>query len=445
MALSFGTDGVRGVAFEQLTETFVQQLGRAAGEVLGLDRWVVGRDTRESGPRLLSALAAGAARSGVEIVDLGVAPTPVVAHLAALEGCGGAMISASHNPWMDNGIKLFADGGLKLSDAQQSAIQALLDTLGETSEGGSGRDAAGVAVVAAHDDPFGSYRRCVADSIEGRNLDGLGVVLDCANGSASPIAASIFAELGADVVALNDEPDGRNINADCGSTHPERLQAAVVEHGADLGLAFDGDADRLIAVDSRGGLVDGDRIMALFAVDFKERDMLAADTLVVTVMSNLGLRRAMQRAGVNLHETPVGDRHVLEALDRGGFDLGGEQSGHLIFRRLATTGDGILSGLMFADLVHRSVHDSADLAASVMHQYPQVLVNVRVGRRPADVRSELADDVVAIEEQLGDDGRVLVRASGTEPLIRVMVEATTDVVAQAAADRLAAVVAERFV
>lgn len=438
MAISFGTDGVRGVAFAQLTESFVEHLGRAAGEVLGLDRWVVGRDTRESGPRLLEALAAGAASRGVEVIDLGVAPTPVVAHLAAAERCGGAMISASHNPWTDNGVKLFAGGGMKLSDGQQGAVQGLLATDAGSSRLTAPRD------IAIHPDPFGSYRRSLAAAVEGRDLDGLSVVLDCANGAASPIAADVFSDLGAEVVALNDRPDGRNINEGCGSTHPEPLQAAVVELGADLGLAFDGDADRLIAVDGNGGLIDGDRLMALFAVDFRERGRLTHDTLVATVMSNLGLRRAMQRAGVTLHETPVGDRHVLEALDRGGFDLGGEQSGHLIFRRLATTGDGILSGLLFADLVHRSAHSSADLSTTAMTSYPQVLVNVRVDRQPEDVGGELADEVAAVEQQLGDDGRVLIRASGTEPLIRVMVEATSDQLAKDTAEELAALVSERF-
>ncbi len=439
MALSFGTDGVRGVAFEQLTEDFAEALGRAAGEVLGCARWVVGRDTRESGPALTTALAAGAARSGVEVVDLGVVPTPVVAHVAARERCAGAVVSASHNRWSDNGVKLFAQGGHKLSDRAQAAVQTRLEQLLDAPR----PDDDPVAAI-AHPSPHASYVDAVVASLDGRDLGGLHIVVDCANGAASPVAGEVFAAVGATVTLLNATPDGRNINAGCGSTHPEGLQRAVVTAGADLGLALDGDADRLIAVDSGGGLVDGDRLMALFAVDLRDRGLLAKDTLVVTVMSNLGLRRAMRDAAVTVHETPVGDRYVLEALDSGGLVLGGEQSGHLIFRRLATTGDGLLSGVLLADLVRRSGRSSAELAASAMTTYPQVLVNVEIADTPGDVEALLAAEVRQVEARLGDDGRVLVRASGTEPVVRVMVEATSDAVAAETAHELASLVAARL-
>lgn len=438
MSLSFGTDGVRGVAYEQLSVPFVHALGRAAAATFSTDRWVLGRDTRASGPDLAAAFASGAAAGGATVADLGVAPTPAVAYLAAQESCGGVMISASHNPWVDNGVKLFGEGGLKLSDDQQAAVQRRLDEfLAHPMP---------IEAVAPtpHPAPHAAYIASVHEALEGRSLEGLSVVLDCANGAASPVARQIFEGAGAEVTLLHHEPDGQNINEGCGSTHPESLQAAVVEEGADLGLAFDGDADRLIAVDDRGGLVDGDRLMALFAVDLRDRDLLAGDTLVVTVMSNLGLRRAMAAAGVQLHETGVGDRHVLEALDRHGFSLGGEQSGHLIFRRLATTGDGIASGLLFADLVSRAPGTSSQLAEDAMVSYPQVLMNVRVAERPLDVDGPLAAAVAEVEERLGDDGRVLIRASGTEPLIRVMVEATTDELAASTAEELVGVVERTF-
>ena len=438
MALRFGTDGVRGEALTELSTEFVGVLGLAAGEVLETDRWVLGRDTRESGPELTRALAAGAAASGVTIVDLGVVPTPTVAHLSAVENCGGAMISASHNPWMDNGVKLFAPGGQKLRDEQQESVQARLDELIERPD-----PIPSAPSPVAHPDPAGSYCSSIAAALEGRDLSGLRLVLDCANGAASPIAGGLAESLGAEVHLLHDQPDGRNINDGCGSTHPGSLQAAVVELDAHMGLAFDGDADRLIAVDDTGALVDGDRLMAMFAVDLRDRGRLAHDTLVVTVMSNLGLRQAMARAGVQIEETPVGDRNVLEALDAGGFDLGGEQSGHLIFRRLATTGDGLLSGMLFADLLKRSGRAASNLAAEAMTALPQVLLNVPVSARPVDLGT-LDEALSAVETELGSDGRVLLRASGTEPVIRVMVEATTQELARTTATRLATVVAEHY-
>lgn len=441
MALSFGTDGVRGVAFEQLSEDFCVAFGRATAEVFGAQICHVGLDSRESGPTLASALAAGLSAGGVTSVALGIVPTPAVAHGSRRDACLGVMISASHNVWSDNGIKIFAPGGLKLDDATQAELESRLDV-----HLAAGAVGAPVLVSMPNDDSgvIDSYLEMVVGALDGRSLEGFKVVLDCANGASSSVARSLFESVGAEVFVMNAEPNGRNINADCGSTHPQGLQAEVMARGADLGLAFDGDADRLIAVSNDGVLVDGDRIMGLMAVDFRDRGCLTDDTLVVTVMSNLGLRRAMESAGVRLLETGVGDRYVLEALAEHGLSLGGEQSGHLIFADIATTGDGLLSGVLLADLVKRSGVPSSSLASEVMTNYPQVLINVRVAERPTDIAATLSTEIAEAEAALGDEGRVLVRASGTEPLVRVMVEAASADGAQSAAASLAKVVEARL-
>ena len=432
MALRFGTDGVRAEALTVLTTDYVRALGAVAAGVLGRDAMLVGRDTRESGPALRDAFAQGCASVGVSVIDLGVVPTPAVAHLSAVDDLPGAMISASHNPWQDNGIKLFAAGGLKLSDADQDVIQSKLDL--------------GAAVDAERDTPLlrpGSidpYIDAVVASIEGRGFAGQTVVLDSANGSASATAHTIFARLGATVISLADRPDGRNINDGVGSTHPEFLQTAVVEHGADAGFAFDGDADRIVAVGRDGSLIDGDRIIAMTALDRRDRGALVDDTVVITVMANLGFRRALLDQGLHLVETPVGDRYVLEALDAGGFNLGGEQSGHVIHRDLATTGDGVLTAVQLLDACVRRTSDLGEWAASVMTRYPQVLENVRIETKIPDLADQLADAVAAEETVLGDEGRVLIRESGTEPVVRVMVEAAVAEAAQASTDRLVAAV-----
>ena len=499
MEPTFGTDGVRGRAFDELDEVVVHALGRAAGTALGdgstSTRWVVGRDTRESGPALTGALAAGLRAAGAVVVDLGVVPTPVVAFAAQHLGSAGAMVSASHNPWHDNGIKLFAAGGTKLSDADQYEVTQRLDDLGLThadrpsptdianrqidrsrkagaandefagaiddpaADMASGTTAAAGAMVAV--DVTTAYEASLREIVEDRSLDGLHLVLDGANGAQAGIAPGLLRRLGARVTTVFCEPDGRNINDGCGSVHPAALQRAVAEQKADLGVAFDGDGDRLIAVDSEGQLIDGDRQMALFAVDMAERGQLAGDALVVTVMSNLGLRQAMATAGIEVIETAVGDRAVLEALDAGGCSLGGEQSGHVIFRREATTGDGLRSAVHLADLVARrtaphrpsptsraaqtdggeatrSRPTSADLAAQAMQVLPQVLRNVAAG--PGSLDEATLSTIDAIAAEAGSPARVLVRASGTEPVIRVMVEAPTQQAAADLADRLVNVV-----
>ncbi len=441
MTLKFGTDGVRGVANRELTPELALALGRAAARVLGGDRWLIGSDTRRSGPLLAAALAAGLASEGAEVTDLGVLPTPGVALLSAADEVPAAMISASHNAFGDNGIKLFARGGRKLTDEVEAQLEAELGTL--LVPDGARTRPEGAAVGTVTTDPSGAARyraHLVEVVLEGRRLDGVRVVIDTANGAASALAADVLGALGATVTAIHDRPDGTNINDGCGSTYPADLQAAVVAAGADLGLAFDGDADRVIAVDAAGALVDGDQIIGICAIDRHRRGLLAADTVVVTVMSNLGFRQGMAAHGISVVDTKVGDRYVLEELDRGGYSLGGEQSGHVIFRELASTGDGILTGLTVLDLVVRSGRPLADLAAEAMVRLPQVLVNVRTPRRDPQLLEHLAAEVAAAEARLGDRGRVLLRPSGTEPLVRVMVEAPTDAEAHELAEGLAGAV-----
>jgi phosphoglucosamine mutase len=440
MSLKFGTDGVRGTANVELTPELALSLGRAAARVLGGSRWLIGRDTRQSGPMIAAALAAGLASEGVDVVDLGVLPTPGVAFLASESDVPAAMISASHNPFGDNGIKLFAAGGRKLPDDVEAAIEAELLQLGSHVDTKARPEGASVGSVDADAAAVRRYQAHLCDAaLEGRRLDGLRVVIDTANGAASGLAADVLTELGATVVSMHDAPSGTNINDACGSTHPEDLQAAVVAQGADVGLAFDGDADRVLAVDAAGVLVDGDHVIAICAIDLHERGLLDHDTVVVTVMSNLGFRQAMAAHGIEVLVTDVGDRYVLEAMDQHGHVLGGEQSGHVIFRRLASTGDGILTGLCLLDVVARTGRPLAELATA-MTRLPQVLVNVRLPQRDPELVAKLAPAVAEVEAELADRGRVLLRPSGTEPLMRVMVEAPTEDEAQAAAERLAAAV-----
>jgi phosphoglucosamine mutase len=435
MTLRFGTDGVRGPASE-FTDALVVALGQAAAQVLGTTAFVIGRDTRESGERLEMALAVGLSRGGAQPLSMGVVPTPAVAWICAQRGVPGAVISASHNPWSDNGIKFFAAGGRKLSDELETALEQALDAVVARAEASVETESANgietdVNAVAEWCDAVASSVSAVAP---------MRIVIDCANGAASSVAPGIFRGLGLDVEVLHAQPNGRNINDACGSTYPGDLQKAVVANGAALGLAFDGDADRLLAVDERGELVDGDQLIALFACDLRERGQLAGDRVVVTVMSNLGFRLAMDAQGIEVVETPVGDRHVLEALARTSSSLGGEQSGHIVFADRATTGDGVLSGVQLVDLVGRAQAPLSALTGAVMERFPQVLRNVRLDNRRDDVAEAIADDIAAVEQSLGNRGRVLIRLSGTEPLVRVMVEAPTMEQAEAAADNLVAAV-----
>lgn len=433
--LRFGTDGVRGRVPDQLDADYVGRLGRAAAQVLGAGPWLIGEDTRQSSAMLAAALAAGIRDAGAHAERVDVVPTPAVAALATRHRLPAAMITASHNPWFDNGVKIFAPGGSKLSDDVEGAIEAAITTapVPDTPPTASAHRA---ALDEYEEIQFGALRRDV--------LAGLRVVLDCANGATYEVAPRVVADLGADVNVIHADPNGRNINDHCGATHPADLQQAVVKRGADLGLAFDGDGDRVIAVDHLGNVIDGDRMIALAALQLRDEGQLTNNTVVVTVMSNLGFHKAMAAAGIRVVTTPVGDRFVLEALDAGDYAIGGEQSGHIIYRHLATTGDGLLAGVRLAAYVHETGVPLAELAGAVMTSYPQVLVNVVVADRHPLVASELATEIAAAERALNGEGRILVRPSGTEPLIRVMVEAATPALARATADGLAAVVQARF-
>jgi len=447
----FGTDGVRGLANGILTADLALSLAQATAVVLGQGRTadarraagkrltaVVARDPRVSGEFLVAAVSAGLASSGVDVLDAGVLPTPALAYLVGDHDADfGVMVSASHNPAPDNGIKIFARGGVKLPDVVEARIEAAMsgDKLQPTG--------AGVGRITRFSDAEDRYVLHLLQSLPHR-LEGLHVVLDCAHGAAAGVSPQTFADAGARVTVIGADPDGLNINDGVGSTHLDQLAAAVVAHGADLGIAHDGDADRCLAVDAAGRVIDGDQIMAILAVALKERGELTDDTLVATVMSNLGLHRAMADHGIRVEQTAVGDRYVLERMNEGGFALGGEQSGHVIMSRFATTGDGLLTGLHLMSQMARTGRTLAELA-SIMTVYPQVLVNVTGVDRSLVATDEVVQDAVAqASAALGQSGRVLLRPSGTEPLVRVMVEAADAETAHAQAEALAEVVRERL-
>jgi phosphoglucosamine mutase len=437
MGRLFGTDGVRGRFGVDLTIDLATRLGQAAAVVLGRGhprpKVLIGRDTRASGPALEEALIAGIARAGGEGLRAGVIPTAAVAHLTDAYGCqAGAVISASHNEADDNGIKFFGSDGMKLPDAIEDQIESVLQHGdGEAVTPGSGSDAA---------DAEERYLGFLLDGAP--DLAGLRLVVDCANGAAFHVAPEAYRRAGAEVTALFAAPDGYNINEGSGSTHPEALQREVLESGADVGIAHDGDADRLVAVDEKGLLVDGDQILAACAIDAKVRGALPNDAVVSTVMANLGFRRAMGDAGIEIVETAVGDRYVLEAMLERSIIMGGEQSGHLIFLDKHSTGDGILTALRLLGLMTSSGKRLSALAA-VAPRAPQVLLNVRdVAKERLDDANAVWDEVLRVERELGADGRVLVRPSGTEAVVRVMVEATTENAAQSAAERIAKAVRE---
>jgi phosphoglucosamine mutase len=448
VARLFGTDGVRGTANLELTAEIALELSVAAAHVLGeagafgerRPVALVGRDTRASGEFLEAAVVAGLASAGVDVVRLGVIPTPGVAHLVGqLDADLGVMLSASHNPMPDNGIKFFARGGVKLDDDIEDAIEQRMGEVWLRPTGaGVGRvvqDRGAIEAYVAH--LVGSLG---ADS----SLEGLKVVIDCANGAASMTALAAFEAQGAEVVPLHAAPDGLNINDNCGSTHMVSLQEAVLLHRADLGIALDGDADRCLAVDHMGTVVDGDQILAILALSMREEQALHGDTVVATVMSNLGFLNAMRDAGVHVDQTKVGDRYVLEAMNANGFTLGGEQSGHVIMSEFATTGDGVLTALHVAARMARTGKSLRKLA-SVVTRLPQVLVNVPgVNKARAGIDPVVNAAVSAATRELGRNGRVLLRPSGTEPLVRVMVEAGTAERAMEVAEQLARVVRDRL-
>ena len=442
MAL-FGTDGIRGLANGQtLTAEIAVDVAVAAAHILvesssnkgKRPRAIVGQDSRASGEFLEAAVAAGLASAGIDVYRVGVLPTPAIAYLVGESGADlGVMISASHNPMPDNGIKLFSRGGGKLDDSIEAAIEK---RMGEPWTRPTGRN---VGRIIFDETASARYLNHLATSVT-TPLKGLKIVVDCANGASSFVAPLAYEKAGATVVAIHRSPDGWNINENCGSTHLEDLQAAVVKEGADFGIAHDGDADRCLAIDGAGKVVDGDAIMTILAIGFKNRGGLTSNTIVGTVMSNLGFMHAMKDAGISVISTAVGDRYVLEKMIEGDFSLGGEQSGHLIMREFANTGDGILTALQLAQEVVRSGKSLAELA-SQMQRFPQVLINVSdVKKDKLDESAAIATAVATAESTLGENGRVLLRASGTEALVRVMVEASSDNLAQDIATSLAAVV-----
>ena len=438
MGRLFGTDGVRGVANRELTAELGLALGSAAARRLAVPTAsrrrvaVVGRDPRASGEMLEAAVIAGVTSEGVDVLRLGVLPTPAVAHLVAAYGADfGVMISASHNPMPDNGIKIFGPGGHKLDDDAEDRIEELVAQ-------GPGLRPVGADLgrVVVAPDALDRYLDHIAAAAP-VSLSGLTVVVDCSNGAASAAAPRAYTAAGARVIAINAEPDGLNINEGCGSTHLEPLQEAVLAHGADLGLAHDGDADRCLAVDGAGRVVDGDAIMMVLALAMNEAGELASGTLVATVMSNLGLHLAMREAGITVRTTGVGDRYVLEELRAGAYTLGGEQSGHIVMPAFGTTGDGILTGLLLMSRMVRTRTPLAALAAP-MRTMPQVLINVAVADKATAAESPAVLSAVAqAEAELGDTGRILLRPSGTEQIVRVMVEAPDEDTARQVAHRVA--------
>lgn len=430
----FGTDGVRGIANTELSCDLAYNLGRAGGYVLtrrdGKDcddrggeriRVVVGKDTRISGDMLESALSAGLMSVGCDVISVGVIPTPAVAYLTRFyEADCGVVISASHNPVEYNGIKFFNDKGFKLDDKIEEEIETYLEDMDRIKQNPVGLNVGRKIHDHEAQRHYINYLKSKVDV----DLSGLKIVLDCANGAAYKVAPTVFKELGAEIFEIHSSPDGNNINCNCGSTHPESLQKKVVEIGADMGMAYDGDADRLIAVDEKGEIVDGDKIMIMSAIDMKKRGNLKNNTLVVTVMSNIGLLIAAKENDIDIKTTKVGDRYVLEEMLRGDYSIGGEQSGHLVFLDFNTTGDGTMSSLVLAKVIKESGKSMFE-NSSVMDQYPQVLVNVSVKN---DYKNsymdfeEIAEEITRIEEEMDGKGRVLIRPSGTEPLVRVMLE-----------------------
>ncbi len=420
MALKFGTDGVRGLAFKELKPEWVAKLAAATVRATGVNRFVIGEDGRETGAVFSQALINGFTEEGASCEYLKVIPTPAIAHIATLGDFGGAVVSASHNQAEYNGVKLFLPGGKKLTDKNQDEIEKIL---------GSAKfpdfPAQAMEISRSRDTLVNSWISSLKESISVKNLSGLSIVVDCANGAASEVAPKLFTELGINVVSINDSPNGRNINLKCGSTDMSDLTEAVLDLGVDLGIAFDGDADRVLAIDNEGKLVDGDQIIAISAIDMNSRGVLHDGTVVVSVMTNFGFHLAMQDAGIKTHITPVGDRSILQALRANNWSLGGEQSGHIVYSEMSSTGDGILTALQLFDIVQRTNSDLHSLAQSSMRKYPQALKSVELPKEDTDIEEKLKPAIEKVENLLQGEGRVLVRPSGTEPILRIMVEAST--------------------
>jgi len=445
MGKYFGTDGVRGVANIELTPELAYKIGRCGGYVLTKSatkpKIVIGRDTRISGQMLEAALTSGLLSIGADVIRVGVVSTPAVAFLTKELGAdAGVMISASHNPVQDNGIKFFAGDGFKLSDETELEIEALIDAEVDKLPRPIGGDIGSRVDARQYAQKYVEFLKTTVQS----QFDGLKIVLDCAHGSAYELAPQIFNELGAEIITVGAEPDGKNINDGVGSTHPEFLREKVLEHGADLGLSFDGDADRLIAIDENGEEVDGDFILCIIGDRLKREGKLNHDTIVTTVMANIGFFKGTEKLGLKTAKTAVGDRYVMEEMRRGGYNLGGEQSGHVIFLDYITTGDGILTALQLVDTIKQAGKKLSELK-TLMRKFPQKLVNVRVADKSLYQGNQAIEQIVAeVEAELGDNGRVLVRPSGTESLIRVMAEGPDKELVDAYVDRIAAVVKQQL-
>ena len=448
MGKYFGTDGVRGVANSELTAELAYRLGRAGGYVLSKHlpageqpKVLIGRDTRISGHMLEGALIAGLLSIGAEVMRLGVISTPGVAYLTkSLDATAGVMISASHNPVADNGIKFFGSDGFKLDDATEAEIEAILDAAEDTLPRPVGKD---LGFVSDYYEGAQKYLQLLKQTVD-EDFEGLHIALDCAHGATSGLAARLFADLEANVSTIGNSPNGLNINEGVGSTHPEHLAQFVREKGADMGLAFDGDGDRLIAIDENGDIVDGDKIMYICGKYLSEKGRLKDNTIVATVMSNLGFHKAVEDAGMTALQTAVGDRYVVEEMKKHNYTLGGEQSGHLIFLDHSTTGDGMLSGVQLAQIVKTTGRKLSELAAE-MPVYPQKLVNIRVTDKNEAMNGDrVLATIQEAEAEMNGNGRILVRASGTEPLVRVMAEAPTSEECDRYVERIAQVVREDY-
>ena len=442
--LTFGTDGVRGEFGKELTENYAANLAEVAAQVLQCNLVVIGRDTRESGVLLETAITKALATMGVEVQLMGVAPTPAIAFAARKHGVVAIAITASHNLYQDNGIKIFGAGGCKLSDAEQESIEQAMLARGENAKAADNMVSSSAKSGVARPELLQEYCDWLVGLVLPGALKNLHVALDCANGAFSHVAPEVFSKLGATVTTINATPDGRNINLQCGATHPEPLSEVVKSVGAHFGVAFDGDGDRLIAVDGNAQIVDGDHLLAISALDMKHRGTLRNNKVVVTVMTNIGFHQAMKNAGIEVVTTPVGDRSVLLALDDESLSLGGEQSGHIIYRDLATTGDGLLAAVSLAALIAESKKSLSEIANTAMTSFPQVLINLRVGKRVDGVDQLFKSEIAAAEKTLGASGRVLVRASGTEPMVRVMVEAPQQDIAEKVAATLAEAITARL-
>ncbi|WP_316572760.1 phosphoglucosamine mutase [Neobacillus sp. YIM B06451] len=441
MGKYFGTDGVRGVANSELTPELAFKLGRFGGFVLTKDKErpkvIIGRDTRVSGHMLEGALVAGLLSIGAEVMRLGVISTPGVAYLTkALGAQAGVMISASHNPVEDNGIKFFGPDGFKLSDEQENEIEQLMDLPEDNLPRPIG---ANLGLVNDYFEGGQKYLQYLKQTVD-EDFSGIHIALDCAHGATSSLATHLFADLEADLSTMGASPNGLNINAGVGSTHPEALAAFVKEKGADIGLAFDGDGDRVIAIDENGAIVDGDQIMYICGKYLKEHNRLKHSTVVSTVMSNLGFYKGLERNGIQSVQTAVGDRYVVEEMKKNGYNLGGEQSGHIIFLDYNTTGDGLLSGLQLVNIMKATKKPLSELASEIQ-KFPQILVNIRVTDKYHVTDNEKVKEIITqVETEMAGNGRILVRPSGTEPLVRVMAEAPTEELCKDYVNRIATVV-----